>query len=132
MRKDWEQLPEVIREHGFDFHWDNEKVWSLKVPVEEMDIAEIEWMLDLPFWHRDEHCNTISPKEAVENLDNYPHHKDRIMKADVSYPIDIMKNKHGRWLTLDGLHRLLVLIERGEKKIKVRKISRELIPHIEK
>jgi hypothetical protein len=54
---------------------------------------------------------------------------EKIEKADTSYPIDIMENK-GRWLILDGLHRLVKLYEQGEKTVKVRIIPRKKIPEI--
>lgn len=135
MRRDWNHVPKEIQEHGLDFHWDNQKVWSLDMSVEEMDISEIEWMTELPFWWKDAAGNTfaaVSPKDAMRNLDLYPNHRDRIMNADTSYPIDIMKNHNDRWLILDGLHRLMQLIAKGERKIKVRKIPREMIPLIER
>ena len=56
-------------------------------------------------------------------------HREKIEKADISFPIDIMENK-GRWVILDGLHRLVKLYENGAKKIKVRIIPREKIPEI--
>ena len=59
----------------------------------------------------------------------YKEEYSRTMKADLSHPIDIMKNK-GRWLVLDGLHRLVKLAILGEKKVKVRIIPREKIPEI--
>ena len=51
------------------------------------------------------------------------------MQADLSHPIDIMKNK-GRWLILDGLHRLVKLKIQGKEKIRVRKIPRKEIKNI--
>ncbi len=51
------------------------------------------------------------------------------MNADLTYPIDIMENK-GRWLILDGLHRLMKAYSLGMKKVVVRKVPRELIPQI--
>jgi hypothetical protein len=135
MRRDWDKLPDEIKEHGLDFHWDNEKVWNLSVPVEEMDITELEWMLDMPFWHNkdeEEIRYTICPSEVIKEIDRYPFHKERMMKARVEYPIDLMQNKYDRWVILDGMHRLINLIQQRETKVLVRKISRELIPLIEK
>jgi len=53
------------------------------------------------------------------------------MNADLSYPIDIMENK-GRWLILDGLHRLVKAKILGFDKVKVRKIPRTEILKIQK
>lgn len=53
------------------------------------------------------------------------------MKADMKYPIDIMRNK-GRWLILDGLHRLMKAYLLGMKKVRVRKIPRTKVKIIQK
>ncbi|MBD3328631.1 hypothetical protein GF340_05005 [Candidatus Peregrinibacteria bacterium] len=116
-------------EHAFDlpFWRDNNKLWALEVPTEEMDINELLWILDIPFWEDEEGNIVITPNEVISNLDNFPYHRDKIKNCDTSYPIDIMKNKQGRWLTLDGLHRLVKMYLNKESKIQVRKIPPEII-----
>ena len=117
------------KEHALDlpFWRDNQKLWELEIPVEEMNIDELLWILDVPFWEDEGGNITITPREVINNPDKYPSHRDKIEAADTSYPIDIMKNKKGEWLTLDGLHRLVKLYLNKEPKIKVRKIPPELI-----
>jgi len=117
------------QEHAFDldFWRDNEKLWALEVPVEDMDINELFWILDVPFWEDKDGNIVITPSEVINNLDKYPEHRDRIKTADTTHPLDIMKNKKGKWLTLDGLHRLAKLIIEGKQTIRVRKIPPELI-----
>lgn len=117
------------KEHAFDlpFWRDNQKLWALKVPVEKMSINELLWILDVPFWEDDRGNIVITPNEVINNPDKYPSHRDRIAAADTSYPIDIMKNKKGKWLTLDGLHRLAKLAIEKAPTVKVRKIPPELI-----
>ncbi|MSR84896.1 hypothetical protein EXS71_00415 [Candidatus Uhrbacteria bacterium] len=116
-------------EHAFDFDFwrDNKKLWALNVPVEDMDINELRWILDVPFWEDEKGNIVITPNEVIQDLDRYPDHRDRIQAADTFYPLDIMKNKKGRWLTLDGLHRLVKLIIEGETVVKVRKIPLEMV-----
>jgi len=116
-------------ENAFDlpFWRDNEKLWALDVPTEEMDMSELEWIFDVPFWEDKEGNIVIRPREVIENLDAYPDHKERIMNCDCSYPLDIMKNRKGKWLTLDGLHRLVKLYMDGGKTVKVRKIPEDMV-----
>lgn len=116
-------------EHSFDlpFWRDNQKLWNLDVPVEDMNVDKLLWILDVPFWEDEEGNIVITPNEVINNLDNYPKHRDRIQSADTSHPLDIMKNKNGQWLTLDGLHRLVKLILDNESTVKVRKIPPEII-----
>ncbi|MDP3794065.1 MAG: hypothetical protein Q8R07_04945, partial [Candidatus Uhrbacteria bacterium] len=96
-------------EHAFDlpFWRDNEKLWALKVPVEEIEINELLWIFDVPFWEDKDGNIVITPNEVIRDLDKYPDHRDRIKNSNTSHPLDIMKNKKGEWLTLDGLHRLV-------------------------
>jgi len=51
------------------------------------------------------------------------------MMSDLKYPIDIMRNK-GKWLLLDGLHRLVKAKILGYSSIYVRKIPRSKIADI--
>jgi hypothetical protein len=131
MRRDYNELPKEIKEQGMDFHWDKNKLWELDIPVEEMDVSLLEWQLDLPFWHHEGKKYNLCPRLVLENLELYPDHKDRILKADIRYPIDVMENQNGKLEILDGVHRLVRLMFEGNKKVKVRNISREFIPLIQ-
>lgn len=123
-----EEIPQIIKDVGFDFDWSEEKVWQLDVPSEEMNIKEITWHFDIPFLWENGVYN-LKPQEVIDNPEDHRKEYDRTMKADLSHPIDIMENK-GRWLILDGLHRLMKASIQGEKKVQVRKISRDYIPKI--
>lgn len=116
-------------EHAFDlpFWRDNEKLWALEVPIENMGVDELLWILDVPFWEDDEGNIVFTPREIMENLDAYPNHRDRIEKSNTSHPLDIMKNKKGEWCILDGLHRFVKLVLDGATIVRVRKIPSELI-----
>ena len=116
-------------EYAFNlpFWRDNDKLWALEVQIEDLHIDELLWILDVPFWEDAEGNIVVVPRDVMNNPDRYPIHRDKIKNADTSYPIDIMKNGKGKWLTLDGLHRLVKLIMDGKKVVKVRKIPPELI-----
>ena len=123
------RIPQIIKDVGFGFSWDEKKVWALNYPPEEMNIDELTWHFDIPFhWHGGEVYN-LKSREVIENPEKYRDEHERTMRADLSHPIDIMENK-GRWLILDGLHRLMKSYIKGEKKVMVRKIPRERIPDI--
>lgn len=126
---DKKDIPQVVKEVGFDFSWDEEKVWKLDIPVTEMDIQELVWHFDIPFhWHKGGIYN-LKSSEIIENPEQYREEYERVMKVDLKYPIDIMKNKD-RWLILDGLHRLIKAYILKMNKVKVRIIPREKIPAI--
>ncbi len=125
------KIPKIIEKVGFDFSWSEKKVWELDVPVEEMNIEELEWHFDIPFWSTQGWYYDLKPIDVIKFPDVYKQEYDRTMEADLSYPIDIMINK-GKWLILDGLHRLLKLKILGKNKVNVRKIPRDNIKDIRK
>jgi len=116
-------LPKIIDEVGFDFSWSSKKVWALDYPTEDMEISVLEWHFTIPFWDKPKGYYNLSPNEVINNPEKFKKEYERTMKVDMSHPIDIMMNK-GRWLILDGLHRLVRAKIQGEDKVKVRKIPR--------
>jgi hypothetical protein len=123
-----QEIPQIIKDVGFDFDWDEPKVWALEVPTEEININELTWHFDIPFLWENSVYN-LKPQEVIDNPEAHKEEYERTMRSDTSHPIDIMENK-GRWLILDGLHRLMKLSISGEKTIKVRKIPSDKIPEI--
>lgn len=121
------EIPKIIKEIGFDFDWSEEKVWKLDLPVEEIPISELTWHFDVPFWD----SYTLKPINVANDLKKYKEEYDRTMKSDLSHPLDIMFWK-GKWLLLDGLHRLLKAYILKQTLIKVRKVPISLIPKIRK
>ena len=123
------ELPKIIKDVGFDFNWSEEKVWALQIPTVDMDVAKLEWHLDVPFWWTNNGFYNLAPREVINNPEKYKEEYERTMKADLKYPIDIIENK-GRWLILDGLHRLMKAYILNMKTVKVRIIPRDKIPEI--
>lgn len=124
------ELPDIIKEVGFDFSWDERKVWKLDVPTEDMPIDELTWHFDIPFiWSKPSGFYDVKPREVIGNLGLHPEEYRRTMDTDTSYPIDVMFWKE-RWLILDGLHRLMKQAIQGEESVKVRKIPESEVPLI--
>lgn len=122
-------LPDIVKEVGFDFDWDNDKVWNLDLPVRDMDIRELVWHFDVPFHNHEGKPYCLTSWEIMKNPERYKEEYKRTLKADIRYPIDIMENKD-HWLILDGLHRLMKLHLQGVKTVKVRVVPREKIGEI--
>lgn len=124
------QLPDHIKKYAFDFHWSNEKLWQLELPTEQMSVDELLWHFDIPWLHTPGQRFNLTPSEIMQHPERHPEEYARTMQADKHYPIDIMFNK-GRWLILDGLHRLMQLTDQGRREVTVRKVPREYIAMIE-
>ena len=125
------ELPQIIKDVGFDFHWSEEKVWELDVPVEEMPTSELEWHFDVPFWSTESGFYDLKPREVINNPEKWKREYKRTMDSNLDYPLDIMFWK-SHWLLLDGLHRLAKASVLGQELVRVRKIPVEAIPLIEK
>jgi len=124
-------FPEIIKDVGFDFSWSELKVWGLDVPTTKMDISELTWHFEIPFlWEGGEMYN-LKPREVIHFPDDHADEYKRTLQAELKYPIDIMENK-GRWLILDGLHRLMKASIQGAKEVDVRVIPRDKISKISK
>lgn len=122
-------IPKIIQEVGFDFSWAEPKVWALEAPEEEIPIQELTWHFDIPFLWEKGGAYNLAPREVMEKPEEHKEEYQRTLRADTTYPIDIMENK-GRWLILDGLHRFMKLSLEGKTSVRVRKIPRSRIPEI--
>lgn len=124
------ELPASIKEVGFDFSWDERKVWELDIPTEEMPISELAWHFDIPFiWSKPDGYYNVNPREVIEHPKLHPEEYERTLRSDTAYPIDIMFWKK-RWLILDGLHRLMKQAIEGKQVVHIRKIPESAIPQI--
>ena len=122
-----DKVPHIVLEVGFDFDWEPQKVWLLDEPVTEMPLQNLVWHFGIPFlWEGDK---VVTPQAIMDAPNKHPKEYKRTLAADISHPIDIMQNK-GRWLILDGLHRLMKLYMQGVQNVRVRIIPRERIPEI--
>jgi len=127
----YRKLPEIIKEVGFDFSWDEKKVWGLDFPTEEISIEDLTWHFDVPFWSKLDGYYNLRPRQVLKHPKQHKEEYERTMHSDTTHPIDIMFWR-GRWLILDGLHRLLKQAIEGKQVVQVRKIPKTAIPLIVK
>lgn len=65
MEKD-DLIPDFIKYSGLNFNWNKNKLWKLEnIPIEDIDISEIEWQLDLPFWHDNKNKYSIHTQDPL-------------------------------------------------------------------
>ena len=116
-------LPKILADNCFDRVPTNDKVWVLKIPVNKMLLSQLDWQFDIPFWKHGQKKYAITPNQVLNNPKKYLHQYKRIKNTDLKFPIDIAKNKKGRWEIIDGLHRLVKAKMLGLTVVSVRKIS---------
>ena len=110
------------------FRTDFDKLWSLELPVENIEIRSLSNNFDIPYLEREGTDDwNLSINQLLGNFDNEITHAEKVRKADLAYPIDIT-NFNGQWIILDGVHRLAKAISQGDKRIKVRRVPFEIVP----
>lgn len=130
-RSSKDYFPRVVSEVGFDFDWNEKKVWQLNLPVSEIGIGELVWHFDIPFCADSETGGKygLKPRQIIDDPVRFAKEYEKTMAADLSYPLDVMENK-GKKLLLDGLHRLMKAYINGQKTVKARIVPRSKILEI--
>ena len=123
--------PDHLRGVWPDFDWDNRQIRAVEAPVSEMPVAELRWLLDVPIWSSrpPEPLFDLRPREVLDHPERHPRHAQRIREADLEHPLQLLDYK-GRWVVLDGLHRLVRLVSEDAETARVRCLSQAAIAQI--
>lgn len=121
---DWQSI-------GFNFgNWEEELIWSLDLPVKEVDIKDLLWHLDIPYWDNDDSQRWfVSPRDVINKEIGTIDEQKRVENVDLKYPIELFED-NGKIFILDGLHRLTKLYIQGAKSVKARIIPKERFSEI--
>ncbi|MGW6195443.1 hypothetical protein ACWF0M_04770 [Kribbella sp. NPDC055110] len=99
-------MPDPLREVFPPYRWNLAKLWELELKVEPVEIADLVWMFDLPLWQLESERFRVTPHQVAETPMNFRAHYQRVMDADLDFPINLVAYR-GRLVVLDGVHRLL-------------------------
>ncbi len=118
--------PKILEEAGLDVYVDESKLRDLDIPVRQMQLVELEWLLDLPVWEMDGTDDwNLSPRDVLEGKPNSSTHKSVIENADLSHAIVIIHNR-GKWIILDGFHRLAKAYQLKQSSIDVKILTSDM------
>jgi hypothetical protein len=117
----------VQTELRLDFFWDVRKLWTVDLPVVPMRVRDLEWLLDKPFWKDGPRTLALRPRDVAAHPEHYQADYERALAADLSRPINVI-NLRGRWVVMDGLHRLLKAWTCGHETILAKQAHAEHIP----
>lgn len=111
---------------GFTFgNWEEELVWALDIPTQEIDIEQLAWHLDIPYWENDQGERwSVTPMDVIQGVAHSTNERKRIDDADTTYPLDLFEHE-GKLFVLDGLHRLAKLYSGGEETVAVRIVPKD-------
>ena len=123
------KFPGSISEY-FDASWDKKALWELNLSSTPVQAAELMWHLDYPFWSSrpPQPLFDLKPRDVLEHPGHHPGHWDRVIAADLKYPI--LASRFGdRLVILDGLHRLVQAVSLGYAKINHIHVDPRYISH---
>ena len=127
-------LPKILTDHILPFDWDVRRVWEMEREVTVRPVSDFAYLLDLPLWSSVPNRGMlfdISPREVLESPQRSPHQYERVLGADVGFPIDLLFYQEREWI-LDGVHRLAKLHLMGVDRVRTRLHPEEVIPRISK
>jgi|SRR5215204_6209959 len=124
-----DQVPTELRGVLCDFVWDSAKLQRLPLPVGTATVNSLRWHLDLPYWRHDGKPFQVTPSQVKADPARYREHHERTMAADLSCPLDLLF-RNGRWVILDGVHRLLKADLLGLGNVPVRRLPAAMLPLI--
>jgi hypothetical protein len=117
-------------EGGTWLRWHTDKLWALPTPVSTVNLADLRWHLELPVWRSTPTTRfDLSPKQVLEAPSEHPAHWQRVLAADLSYPLDLFES-YGRWVIMDGYHRLARLAVEDSPTARVRYHDHSLLQGI--
>ncbi|MBM7783587.1 hypothetical protein [Tenggerimyces flavus] len=123
------QIPPALRDVLLDFRWDLERLWALEIEPTELDVDQLAWQLDLPFWRDGERFFAVTPREVASDPERHREQYERTLAADLSHPIHVLQ-RTDRLTILDGVHRLLKAQLQGARTITAKVVSPDQLSEI--
>lgn len=115
-------MPADVRQALPTVSWRLQELWRLELPVRSVQIDDLAWLFDLPLWQLDGVRFQVSPRQVRDDPARYPDHLNRVLNADLRYPIHLVEH-HGRLVVLDGFHRLLKASLEGRSEVDAKVLS---------
>lgn len=111
-----DSIPPTLRPWLLGLRWDQRRLWDLELPTTPISVAALRWHYTLPWWRHNDTWFQITPQQVIDNPTAFPEHQARIGDCDLRYPVHVTRRR-GRWLILDGIHRLVRADLRGDRRV---------------
>ncbi|HWV23883.1 MAG TPA: hypothetical protein VNZ58_06815 [Thermomicrobiales bacterium] len=128
LQSEWDRLlavmPETVRMAVTSELWNLEWLHELVLPVRDIAIGEVAWLFDVPLWAVGGEPFRVTPNEVRTRPRRFMEQFERTMASDLAWPIHIMRFR-GRWIVLDGVHRLLKADMTGKRTVRAMALSED-------
>ncbi len=119
-------IPKSLEKAGYEIYCDAEKLGSLNIPIVDFEIKDLIWNFDLPLWGKDGESWNLTPWDVINEIPGSASQRRRTEDIDMGYPILVFE-KNGKWLIIDGVHRLVKAYLNGQQTIPAKIITQGLI-----
>jgi len=118
-------------EEGRWLRWQTARIWALPTPAAELDASGLWWHLELPIWASAPPTSIfdLSPAQVLAAPERYSEHWTRVVRADLGHPLELFEN-FGRWVIMDGYHRLARHRLEAAERVPVRLHDRGLLSEV--
>jgi len=108
-------MPQSVRDTLGTEPWEAQPDDDLS-SVEDVVIADVAWLLDLPLWGWRGEPFQVTPNQVAADPKKYAVHYARVMWSDLEDPM-VIAERNGRTVVLDGYHRLLRAVVEGRETL---------------
>ncbi|MGC4773589.1 hypothetical protein ACLQ25_32075 [Micromonospora sp. DT44] len=124
-----DEVPDSIRSACPEFEIDAALLWGLELQPQSIAVTTVFWMLELPVWPERGIPFSLRPVDVIRMPGKHPEHAQRIERASLSFPIDVMLYRN-RLVILEGCHRTAKATIEGAPTISARIVPPHRIPEI--
>jgi hypothetical protein len=111
--------PPSVRPWLLSLEWDALRAAARE--VELMPLRELDWILELPLWWQGGRPFRLRPRDVLRAPGRFPAQHARALESDLAHPVDVAHHL-GRWVTVDGVHRLLKATALGHTAVAMREV----------
>jgi hypothetical protein len=101
-------LPDAALPVCLDYWWDRDRLSGVvsTLPLEAVPLHELLWTLDVPWGRTPAGPYTHTMRQVIEAPQLFPSAHQRVLSVDLREPIVLSQMRNGRWVVLDGFHRI--------------------------
>ena len=129
MRKEPEasELKEILKSAGLKAPVDVTKLKKLLLPVVGIPLEKLMWHFDLPVWSQDRTTElNLTPWDVIQENEGSETQFIKVEQANMDTPI-IVTEYQSKVVIIDGLHKVINAFLSGQKRIKAKMVSPEVL-----
>lgn len=129
MRKEYEsgELKEILKSAGLKVSIDVTKLKKLLLPVVGIPLEKLMWHFDLPVWSQDGTTElNLTPWDVIQENEGSETQFIKVEQANMDTPI-IVTEYQSRVVIIDGLHKVVNAFLSGQKRVKAKMVSLEVL-----